>query len=162
MGSMTKINDIAAEMKVLIERLLQKDSSLHWAWNIEVSPSVFLQAKKGECNDVRVHLHLFLTPGCSGMTVRILDFRGSLPHFCEAQMARLGLKSTRAQNKAWCACFYVLVKKIGQITSAGSQWPFDGFLVSESWVWNLWGSGKSTQLWRMNLLQQLAATLPTI
>ena len=158
MGSMTKINDIAAEMKVLIERLLQKDSSLHWAWNIEVSPSVFLQAKKGECNDVRVHLHLFLIPGCSGLTVRILDFRGSFPHICEAQMARLGLKSTRAQNKAWRACFcYVLVKKIGQITSAGSQWPFDGFLVSESWVWNLWGAGKSTQLWRRNLLHKLAA-----
>ena len=41
-----------------------------------------------------------------------------------------------------CLVCYVLVKKVGQITSAGSQWPFDSFLVKESWVWHLWVAGK--------------------
>ena len=140
--SSTIIKDIGDELTNLIQRLLNKDYALHWAWNIEVSPACFLQAQTGDSNVVRVHLHLFLNPGICGVTVRMLDFRGSFPHFCEHEMARLGLKSTRAQNKAWCACFYVLAKKIGQITSAGKLWPFDGFMVQESWVWNLWGAGK--------------------
>ena len=140
--SNTTIKDIGDELTVMIQRLLQKDFALQWAWNIEVSPACFVEARKGDSNNVRVHLHLFINPGICGLTVRMLDFRGSLPHFCEHEMARLGMKSTRAQNKAWCACFHVLAKKIGQITSAGKLWPFDGFMVQESWVWNLWGSGK--------------------